>query len=61
MADNNLPWRKPARCDTSACVETATTDEHVYIRNSDEPDSVARFTHDEWDLFVRDLIDEAAA
>jgi hypothetical protein len=61
MADTNLYWRRPARCDTSSCVETAKTDEHVYVRNSNEPDTVVRFTHDEWDVFVRDLKDEAAA
>jgi hypothetical protein len=62
MADlDNLPWRKPRRCESSACAETATTDEHVYMRNSTEPDTVVRFTHDEWDVFVRDLKDEAAA
>ena len=62
MADmDDLSWRKPRRCESSACVETAKTDEHVYMRNSAEPDTVVRFTHAEWDAFARGLIDEAAA
>ena len=61
MADlDSLSWRKARRCESSACVETATTDEHVYIRNSSEPRTVVRFTHDEWIVFVSDLKDEAA-
>ena len=60
MADSNFQWRKPARCDTGSCVETAKTDEHVYIRSSNEPDAVVRFTHDEWDVFVHGLTDDAA-
>ena len=61
MARTDLQWNRPKHCDTNACVETAKTDEHVYIRSSNEPDAVVRFTHDEWDVFVRDLTDEAAA
>jgi len=61
MADlDSLPWRKPRRCESSVCVEQATTNEHVYIRSSNEPDAVVRFTHDEWDVFVRGLTDDAA-
>jgi len=60
MARTDLQWRRATRCDSNGCVETAATDEHVYIRNSDEPDAVVRFTHDEWDVFVRGLTDDAA-
>ena len=62
MAHSDLQWRKPTRCDSNQCVETAKTDKHVYVRNSNHPDgAVVRFTHDEWDVFVRSLTDEAAA
>jgi hypothetical protein len=60
MAYNDLDWHRPVACESNACVETAKTDEHVYIRSSNEPDAVVRFTHDEWDVFVRGLTDDAA-
>lgn len=44
-------WRR-ARCDTSACVEVATTGPHVFLRSSLAPDGVLRVSREEWERFA---------
>ena len=52
---DRLAWRKPARCDSSQCVEIAYNGSEVLIRNSNVPDIHLAFPGDEWHAFVRDL------
>lgn len=60
-------WSTP-NCETGACVEVSDTyptpatmkgnvevrqvDEYIEMRNSTEPNIIARFTMEEWDAFV---------
>ena len=46
-----MTWLR-ARCDTSACVEVATTGPHVYLRSSLAPDGVLRVSREEWERFA---------
>lgn len=55
---DDLQWRRIARCDSAACVEIATTMEHVLVRNSSEPSTQVRFTHEEWTAFIDALTGE---
>lgn len=48
-------WRKPSRCDTSACVEVASSTDGVMVRNSTDPWVWLTFTAEEWAAF-RDAI-----
>ena len=53
-------WRKPTGCETNACVETAEFGDHVYVRDSKEPDGpVLTFTREEWTAHVRGILAEA--
>lgn len=53
-----LVWRR-SQCDTNACVEIATTEDHVWVRNSRDPNGPhLTFTHAEWVTFVRWIRDE---
>ncbi len=48
-----LRWRKAKRCTGGNCVEVATADDHVLVRNSSDLNAgILRFTHDEWRAFV---------
>jgi hypothetical protein len=52
---DRLAWRKPARCDTSACVEIAVQGGEILIRNSEVPDVYLAFPRGEWHAFLRGL------
>jgi hypothetical protein len=46
-------WRKSSRCGTGACVEVATGDTVVGMRDSKDPHSPAlSFSHAEWRVFI---------
>jgi hypothetical protein len=45
-------WRKSSRCDTSACVEIATADDAVLMRNSTIAHDVLSLPVDAWRSFV---------
>jgi NAD kinase len=45
------PFRKSVRCDTGSCVEVSVGDE-VQVRNSTDPAMTAKFTKQEWQVFV---------
>jgi Domain of unknown function (DUF397) len=52
---DRLAWRKPARCDSSQCVEIAVQGGEVLIRNSEVPDVYLAFPRLEWHAFLRGL------
>lgn len=46
-------WRKSSFCATGACVEIATTDDEILVRDSKDSDGpILRFTAEEWSAFV---------
>jgi Domain of unknown function (DUF397) len=45
-------WRKSSHCDTNSCVEVASIDGAVWLRNSQDPTRAIAFTPDEWSLFA---------
>lgn len=45
-------WKRPGRCESSACVEIRDDDGAMSIRASGSPDHVLRFTREEWNVFV---------
>lgn len=51
-------WRRSKRCDSGTCVEVATFNDEVLVRDSKDPDGpVLRFTPTEWEAFVRGVED----
>lgn len=51
-----LVWRKSMRCSTSACVEVATTDAAVHVRDGKSVESpVLTFGPGSWRAFVASL------
>lgn len=60
VTDNlaSLVWRRSRYCEASQCVEVASSTEHVWLRNSSDPDGrVLHFTRDEWRTFVTGVQD----
>jgi hypothetical protein len=49
----NLAWERSSFCSDSACVEVAIERDAVYVRNSESPDNVVRFTRREWKIFAQ--------
>lgn len=46
-------WKKPGRCETSACVEVKLDDDGLWhVRDSKHPVVTLTFTTPEWDAFV---------
>lgn len=52
-ADNGLNWRRASFCWSGECVEVATADGEVFVRDSTRPHGLQRYTADEWRSFVR--------
>jgi hypothetical protein len=54
MSDSDpVQWRQSSRCDAGTCVEVATGDDEVLMRDSKDPEGpVLRFTRREWKAFV---------
>jgi hypothetical protein len=51
--DNGLAWRKSSASGNSGCVEVATTDHEILVRDSkDRSGAVLRFTSLEWVAFL---------
>jgi hypothetical protein len=47
-------WRKSSRCGTGACVEVASQDNEILMRDSKNPDTPPlRFSRAEWSAFIR--------
>ncbi|MGB6577510.1 MAG: DUF397 domain-containing protein [Streptosporangiaceae bacterium] len=48
-----LVWRRSSACESGACVEVATTDDAVMVRNSANPGGmVVTLRHEEWQEFL---------
>ena len=46
-------WRRSRRCDSGACVEVATLDDAVALRDSKIVDGpILVFSHDSWETFL---------
>lgn len=51
-------WRRSSYCDGGTCVEVATTDATVLVRDGKDPDGpMLRFTEAEWRAFVAGVRD----
>lgn len=50
-------WRRSSYCDTNSCVEVASIDGAVRVRNSQDPARDVAFTRREWLLFARAVRD----
>jgi Domain of unknown function (DUF397) len=46
-------WRRSSFCWSGECVEVATADGEVFVRDSTRPYGLQRYTADEWRSFVR--------
>ncbi len=54
LEDAPLPWRKSSKSAQGDCVEVAERDEHVLIRNSNNPEAgMLRVPIDDWRAFIR--------
>jgi hypothetical protein len=53
----SVTFKRSSLCDTGACVEVALggRDNRVLIRNTDQPEQVARFPKQLWELFVKEI------
>jgi|tagenome__1003787_1003787.scaffolds.fasta_scaffold20972748_4 hypothetical protein len=51
--NHELRWQRSRDCADHTCVEVAITDDSVLVRNSTSPDDIARFTAEEWRVFLR--------
>jgi hypothetical protein len=50
---DSAEWRKSRRCDSGACVEVATLDDAVALRDSKTVDGpILIFSHDSWATFL---------
>jgi hypothetical protein len=58
MTLSDLPqtFRRSSFCETSNCAEICLTDEAVFIRNSQDSESLVRFDWREWGAFVRGVV-----
>jgi hypothetical protein len=53
-----IVWRKSRRCDSASCVEVATVEGGIAVRDSKDPSGpVLRFTGGEWAAFVAGVRD----
>jgi hypothetical protein len=48
-------FEKANRCESSMCVEVEIDANEVRVRNSDNPNVVLTFTHDEWRVFTESI------
>ena len=48
-------WRRSKFCANNECVEIASLNGVIMLRNSARPRTVIRYTPDEWRAFVRGL------
>lgn len=55
---DNLPWH--GRCESSSCLEMAEEDGFVYLRGTNDPDTVVCVTKDEWIFFVKTVVPAGA-
>jgi hypothetical protein len=52
-SDKAVVWQRSRRCDSATCVEVATTDDRVGVRDGKQPAGPALwFSHEEWAAFV---------
>jgi hypothetical protein len=50
----HLAWWKSGRCDSGACVEVAICDDHVFVRDSADPDGLRlSFSRAQWLDFLQ--------
>lgn len=47
-----MRWVKARRCDSATCVEVAIEGEQIWVRNSQAPQRLVRFTRQEWLVFL---------
>lgn len=48
-----ISWQRSSRCDSSSCVEVASLDNEIVVRDSKDPQGpVLRFTRNEWIAFI---------
>ena len=60
LTDMAPTWIRSTRCESSNCVEVATLDGDVLLRDSKDVDGpVLRFSMAEWEHFRTDLIAKA--
>lgn len=53
IKDQAPVWRKSRRCDSATCVEAASLDGDILLRDSKDPDGpTLRFTREEWSAFL---------
>jgi hypothetical protein len=50
--EEDLVWRRSARCSSSTCPEVAVTRQRVYLRDAKHPDLVQVYSYAEWGDFV---------
>lgn len=51
----SLQWIRSQFCESNACVEVLFSPENmVSVRNSTDPQTVIKFTHEEWQAFITD-------
>jgi hypothetical protein len=46
-------WHRPSRCAGGECAEIAEIEGMIALRSSTEPNSVVRYTPDEWQALVQ--------
>ena len=56
VVEPQLRWRRSTYCDTSSCVEVASFEDGVAVRDSKDPESpILRFSKEHWQAFVSDV------
>lgn len=48
-----LEWQKSSYSAGDNCVEVAITPTTIYVRDSNNPTTIQRYTHDEWNAFIQ--------
>jgi hypothetical protein len=57
MSSLMLEWTRSSFCADGACVEIAQLGEHIFMRDSKDPEGlVLSFTSQEWGVFLDNLI-----
>ncbi len=50
-----LKWRKSSFCAANECVEIASNNGAIFLRNSTQPRKMVRYTPEEWRAFAKGL------
>ncbi len=57
VSDDKLIFRSSSFCSMGSCVEVALTDDGgVAVRDAKNPDTVLRFSREEWTAFRRGVV-----